>query len=219
MQKNKLLAGILMLLFFAVPQLSYADWSIGVGVADHHDDRVRHDDRAHRDEHVSYRWHEHPHYGLHMRFLPAGYFTIWVGGSRYYYYDGLYYSYVGNGDYILVNPPVGAYVRVIPPDFRPVIINGRTYYEDNGVYYVLEHHGYRVVPQPVVYAPPVQVVVAQPAAVAMEARDTFPVNVPNDRGGFTTVMIKKSGNGFVGPQGEFYAEFPKVSQLKAMYGR
>jgi len=53
----------------------------------------------------------------------------------------------------------------------------------------------------------------------MEARDTFPVNVPNDRGGFTTVMIKKSGNGFVGPQGEFYAEFPKVSQLKAMYGR
>jgi hypothetical protein len=47
----------------------------------------------------------------------------------------------------------------------------------------------------------------------------FTVNVPNDHGGYTTVLIKRSGNGFVGPQGEYYPEFPKISQLKLMYGK
>jgi hypothetical protein len=47
----------------------------------------------------------------------------------------------------------------------------------------------------------------------------FTVNVPNDRGGYNAVIIKRSGNGFVGPQGEYYPEFPKVFQLKLMYGK
>jgi len=47
----------------------------------------------------------------------------------------------------------------------------------------------------------------------------FTVNVPNTHGGFTAVIIKRSGNGFTGPQGEFYTTFPKVSQLKVMYGK
>ena len=47
--------------------------------------------------------------------------------------------------------------------------------------------------------------------------DEFTVNVPNDHGGYTAVLIKRSGNGFTGPQGEFYPEFPKVSQLKIIY--
>ena len=29
-----------------------------------------------------YRWHDHPHYGWHMHYLPVGYFTIWVGGDK-----------------------------------------------------------------------------------------------------------------------------------------
>ena len=49
--------------------------------------------------------------------------------------------------------------------------------------------------------------------------DQFTVNIPNDHGGYTAVVIKRSGNGFIGPQGEFYPEFPKVSQLKIMYGK
>jgi len=212
----KIFFGVLALTLFAFSRLSYADWSVGVNVGGpgyHHDDRH------------FYRWHEHPHYGLHIGFLPAGYFTIWAGGTRYYYYDGLYYTYVGHGDYMLVDPPVGAYVNAIPPDFQPVSINGRIYYTDNGVYYILtQHHGYKVVAAPVVYAqPPVQVVVSQPvttvvaAPVAVYAQDTFPIDIPNSNGGHTTVVIKKSGNGYVGPQGEFYATFPKVAQLKAMY--
>jgi len=218
----KILMGLFMLIAIAMPSYSYADWSIGVGVGDRHDDRGdRHDD------HRYYGWRDHPHYGYHVDFLPVGYFTIWAGGVRYYYYDGLYYSYVGNGDYVLVNPPIGAYVSVIPPDFQPVSINGRIYYTNNGVYYVLtEHHGYRVVEPPVVYAQPQQVVVTQPiqqvvvqAPAPVVSDDAFPINVPNNSGGYTAVLIKRSGNGYVGPQGEFYATFPSVAQLKAMYGK
>jgi len=215
--------GFLILSLSAVPQLSYADWSIGIGVgdADHHHDHWDHD-------HGYYRWHDHPHWGDHAHFLPEGYFTIWAGGVRYYYYDGLYYSYVGDGDYVLVNPPIGAYVSAIPPDFQPVIINGRTYYTDNGIYYVLTPRGYKVVHQPMVYSQPViveqpqQVVVTEPVTVVQApvyAQDTFPVNVPNNSGGYTSIVIKKSGNGYVGPQGEFYATFPSVAQLKAMYAK
>lgn len=205
---SKILMGILTLALFTAPSVSYADWGVGVsfgGPGYHHDD------------HQFYRWHEHPHYGLHLHFLPHGYFTVRVGWHTYYYYDGLYYNYVG-GDYIIVNPPVGAYVSVIPSDFQPVIINGRTYYTDSGIYYILtRHHGYKVVAAPVVYAQPQQVVVTQPYVNG--GQDTFPVNVPNNSGGYITVVIKRSGNGYVGPQGEFYAQFPAVSQLKAMYAK
>ena len=228
---------VLALALFAFSRTSYADWAIGIGVGDRHDDR--HYDDHHYDDHHFYRWHDRPHYGYHMHFLPDGYFTVWVGGSQYFYYDGLYYAYVGHGDYVLVQPPLGAYVAAIPPDFQPVSINGRIYYTDGGVYYLLtEHHGYKVVEPPIVYAQPAQVVVAQPAppvttvtvvqppttvveapVAPVVAQDAFPINVPNNAGGFTTVLIKKSGNGYVGPQGEFYPEFPKVAQLKVMYAK
>jgi len=216
---GKALLGLLVLVFSAFPVISYADWSIGIGVGDHHDDHW-----GHRDDHRFYGWHDHPHWGMHIHFLPAGYFTVWVGGTRYYYYDGLYYNYVGDGDYVIVNPPVGAYVAAIPPDFQPVSINGRIYYTDNGVYYILtQHHGYKVVMAPVVYAQPAPVVYAQPVQQVVTApagdQDSFPVNIPNNSGGYSTVVIKKSGNGYVGPQGEFYATFPSVAQLKAMYGK
>ena len=74
-----------------------------------------------------------------------------------------------------------------------------------------------MVAAPVVYAQPQQVVVTQPYVNG--GQDTFPVNVPNNSGGYITVVIKRSGNGYVGPQGEFYAQFPAVSQLKAMYAK
>ena len=193
----KISMGFLILALLVVPSLSYADWGVGIRIGDHQGDRH------------FYRWHDHPRYGIHLHVLPAGYLTVRVGLHRYYYYDGLYYNYAG-GEYIIVSPPIGAYVSVIPSDFQPVIMNGRTYYTDNGVYYILtRHHGYKVVVAPVVYAQP----------VAVTTQDTFPVNIPNNRGGYTAVVIKKSGNGFVGPQGEFYQQFPNVTQLKVMYGK
>ena len=33
------------------------------------------------------------------------------------------------------------------------------------------------------------------------------------------VTLKRSGNGFVGPQGEYYADNPTVEQLKVLYGK
>jgi Family of unknown function (DUF6515) len=201
MLKNKLIAGFLSLAVLAAPQLSYANGGIGINIGDNH--------------HGFWRWHEHPHWGIHVHLLPAGHITLWVGGARYYYYDGLYYTY-SSGDYVIVDPPIGAYVRVIPSDFHPVIINGRTYYTDNGVYYILtRRRGYKVVVAPVVYTQPA--VVTVPVTVA--AQDTFPVNILNSHGGYTTVVIKRSRNGYVGPQGEFYPQFPAVTQLKAMYGK
>jgi uncharacterized protein YcfJ len=71
--------------------------------------------------------------------------------------------------------------------------------------------------QTTVVAPP-SLPVAQPAPVT-SSDDVFTVNVPNNRGGFVPVLIKRSGTGYFGPQGEYYPEFPKVSQLQAMYAR
>lgn len=68
-----------------------------------------------------------------------------------------------------------------------------------------------IIPLPVQYS---QI----PVALSGQQNE-FTVNVPNDHGGYTAVVIKRSGNGFTGPQGEFYPEFPKVSQLKIMYGK
>jgi hypothetical protein len=54
-----------------------------------------------------------------------------------------------------------------------------------------------------------------PAALPGE----FTVNIPNKHGGYTAVVIKRTGNGFTGPQGEYYPDFPKVFQLEIMYGK
>ncbi len=180
------------------PKYSYADWGVGVSLGS----------PGYHDNHHYYRWHDHPHYGWHSHYLPARHFRVWVGGVGYYYYDGLYYSYV-NGDYVIVSPPVGAVVATIPPDFQPVVINGATYYVNNGTYYVQTPSGYQVVSQPVQAAP--VAVINTPNAVT--------VNVPSHGGGYVAVTLRRSGNGYVGPQGEFYSVFPRISQLQTMYGR
>ena len=225
---RRILIGMVVLGLCAVPRFSYADWSVGVGVSDgyhggdHHDwdhrdwDHRDGDHRYHDWDHHEYRWHDHPDYGWHMHYIPMGYNVVWVGGTRYFYSQGLYYQYVGDGDYVLVNPPYGAYVTTIPPDFQAIDVNGRTYYTDHGVYYVLTPYGYKVVHQPVIEQ--VEVVQAQPVQQVVE-QGTFPVNIPNGNGSYTTVVIKRSGNGYVGPQGEFYASFPSVVQLRAMYAK
>lgn len=49
--------------------------------------------------------------------------------------------------------------------------------------------------------------------------DSFTVNIPNSKGGYTAITLKRSGSGYTGPQGEYYSDFPKVEQLRAMYGK
>lgn len=95
-------------------------------------------------------------------------------------------------------------------------IAGHPYYYD-GLYYDYTPGGY------VVVTPPVGATVVttpQPVVIGTQAiDDVITLNIPNDKGGYTAVAIKRSGNGFVGPQGEFYPEFPKVSVLKVIYGK
>lgn len=102
----------------------------------------------------------------------------------------------------------------------------RYYYHDYVYYpreYVIEEPPvyYQPVYQPVtvVQPAPVQQVAPAPAPVNAETENSFTVNIPNDQGGYTVVTLKRSGNGFVGPQGEFYSEFPRIAQLKAMYAK
>ena len=42
------------------------------------------------------------------------------------------------------------------------------------------------------------------------SKDKFTVNIPNDKGGYSTVILQKLGNRFIGLPGEFFPEFPKV---------
>ncbi len=58
------------------------------------------------------------------------------------------------------------------------------------------------------------------ANIPLTQANEFTVTIPNTHGGFNAVVIKRAsdGSGFIGPQGEYYPEFPKVFQLQMKYG-
>jgi hypothetical protein len=159
------------------------------------------------------------------------------GGSAFRGGGGFYHSNHGNygwgvpywfTDYTPV-PPIGAFVAYLPDGYTRVLVDGSTYYYGSGYYLMPYSSGY------VVVAEPVNAIVEMPAVVApdqaqgvragtqpMESKttshDTTTINVPNSKGGFTQVTLVKHKNGYVGPQGEFYASHPTVDELKALYG-
>lgn len=120
---------------------------------------------------------------------------------------------------------VGALVDALPPRHTTVIVENEPYYYYDGTYFRPSPGGYVVVPAPVVRAPavvvppPAPVVVAAPVPVVTQESLSVTVNIPNIAGGYTPVILRRSGSGFVGPQGEYYPEFPKVEQLRLMYSR
>ncbi len=224
---NKVSAGVLAaVLVVAFSTVSFADSKS----RDHNRGSFSYKDKrsnGYHHNHYSYRYKDHPRSGWSISWIPNTSFSIRLGSARYYYDDGLYYSRLGT-QYVLVSPPIGAVVRSIPSDYRPVIISGVKYYEDRGTYYVYTRYGYQVV------APPIEFVTAQVAPTAtvkvipqhaevvssdLESTDSFTVNIKNRNGGYTAVLLKRFNEGFLGPQGEFYSEFPKVAQLNAMYGK
>jgi hypothetical protein len=217
---SKVFVGLFAVAVLVWPKPSFADRG------DRHDRgwrHHRHHHNYHHGWHHSYhRYYHRPHFGFHVSNIPYGSFSVSLGGGRrYHYYDGVYYSRRGP-TYVVVPPPSGAVVNVIPSDYQPVVVNGVTYYTNNGVYYQYTRNGYQVVPQPVqVIESPAVVSAAAPQVVSAaggDAPDSFTVNVPDDKGGYISIVVKRSGSGFTGPQGEYYSEFPKVAQLKAMYG-
>jgi hypothetical protein len=185
--------GIALMFLLIKPDLSYA-W-------DHHGGWHGHD----RD------WHHHSSFSLGIGF----------GFPAYYEYDSPYYYPYRTTTYV-VTPPPPTVVTSIPADYEIVSVNGVTYYVSNGAYYIYNGYGYQLVSPPVTptttvtnLAPPAEV----NAPNEGNQQNVFTINIPNDEGNYTPVTLKRSGNGFVGPQGEFYNEFPSIAQLKLMYGR
>lgn len=74
-------------------------------------------------------------------------------------------------------------------------------------------------PVPVQYYPQQTVTQTVTAPAVVYTQDAATVNVPNDSGGYTSVVLKRAGNGYIGPQGEYYPQLPPLAQLRAMYGR
>jgi hypothetical protein len=193
------------------------------GYHGYHRNHGNHGYQGHRSHHHGHR--DYPHFGVRLNLLPRGHISIGFGGSRFYYSEGVYYRRVRN-DYEVVAPPTGVVVREIPPYYQEVVINGVRYYSSNGIYYVYTPQGYQVVPtptviqqQPVLVSSNASVPVQVTPATTGDDIEVFTINVPNDKGGYTPVAIKRSEKGFVGPQGELYEEFPKIAQLKTMYGK
>ena len=142
----------------------------------------------------SYHWHGH---GWHRWYGPA-WFGVYVGVS------GL---------------EIGAVVDALPYGYSTVIAGGIPYYYYNPYYYRAVPEGYMVVPVPATGSnPPAQAAsVVSPAASG--APDVFTINIPNSKGGYNPVTLKKVKDGYTGPQGEFYPAIPSVAYLQALYGK
>lgn len=143
--------------------------------------------------------------------LFGGAVSLLVGSTTYYYSRGHYYHKHGR-EYVSVAAPVGAVIVDLPAGYTRVYLNGQEYYTYGGVYYNRCSRGYRVVELPRT------VVVEKPVYVPTYVTTDVPVYIPNRWGGYSTVILKKSDNGYTGPRGEFYPEFPAIEQLRAMYG-
>ncbi len=130
----------------------------------------------------------------------------WRGG--HWYRSGWFW-----GGAVVSALALGALVASLPPRYTVVRTGGLTYYYDGSYYYRACPGGYEVVPAPVVVVEPAPVVIAPVAAPNMVT-----INVPNARGGYTPVTLARRGNGYVGPQGEYYDGSPSVDQLRALYG-
>jgi hypothetical protein len=149
-------------------------------------------------------WHGHGYVGINLGVWPGSYYYGYPYGYPYYP-DPYYYP---------------GYAVVSASSYQPVVINGVTYYVNNGAYYLYTQYGYQAVATPAgAPAPLIQTTALAAVPANVDTDDTFTVNIPNDKGGYNTVVLKRSGKGFAGPQGEFYPEFPKVSQLRVMYAK
>ena len=135
--------------------------------------------------------------------------------SREYHYDRGHWWL---GDSILAGLAVGTILATLPPHYSTVYVGNVPYYYDGAYYYQRGPSGYVVVQPvtaPVVVGPTPAVVVAQP----VEHNRSVTVKISNKNGTVTEVMLVRKGNGFVGPQGEYYDTMPTTEQLSAIYSQ
>jgi hypothetical protein len=101
-------------------------------------------------DHRDFRYgHEryYPSRGYVVRDLPRE--RVIVGGGRYFYSSGVWYSRRGP-QFVVVGPPVGVYVPVLPSFYTTVWFGGIPYYYANDTYYqwVPAQNQYEVVTAP-----------------------------------------------------------------------
>jgi hypothetical protein len=99
------------------------------------------------DRYRGYYWSNY-HPGLWVNTLPPGYQTFNIGGTPYYYYQGVYYQN-GPSGYSVVAPPAGVVLPALPPGAEAVAANGGVYYYVGGTFYVQQPNGFTVVPPPI----------------------------------------------------------------------
>jgi hypothetical protein len=140
----------------------------------------------------------------------------WYGGWNLGYHHPRGYHYYRNnwwlGDAIVTSLALGTVLTSLPPSYRLVYINGYPYYYDGLYYYQAAPEGYVVVNPTIVQASPV--IVQTPVETGV-----ITINVPNSDGSFTPVVLTRRGDGYLGPQGEYYQAHPSVEQLRALYGK
>ncbi|MBN1354076.1 MAG: hypothetical protein JW994_05375 [Candidatus Omnitrophica bacterium] len=71
------------------------------------------------------------------------------------------------------------------------------------------------IPAPIVSIPE-RVIIAETPGLYGER---VVVNIPNSNGSYTSVTLRKYGNGYLGPQGEYYPAHPTVEDLSVLYGK
>lgn len=154
--------------------------------------------------------------------VPDGCQQVVVDGTLYYLINGVTYMRTAYGYQVVPMPSVLVPRMVTTPApvaTQTTIINVPAPSTPPPPVVKVPAPNYAQAPTPV---PTVAAAVVEntPAAEAAGmTNDVYIVNIPNAKGTYTPVTLKRSGTGFTGPQGEFYTEFPRVEQLKLMYGK
>ena len=115
------------------------DFDVNQHVIVHHDVDV--------DIHRQQFWHGFA-YGTHHHGLRPGYVQLFVGGSPYYYDDGIYYQQAGS-EYQEVYPPIGANIVGLPDGAIEIVVGNIVYYYAGGAFYVQQGGGFAIVMPPV----------------------------------------------------------------------
>ena len=77
--------------------------------------------------------------------------------------------------------------------------------------------GPAVMPAPSIMPAASPVVAPSTSLQPAPANNPMEINIPNGDGSYTSVTLTKTDKGFLGPQGEFYADHPTEAQLKTRY--